>query len=108
MAAPLTSQRLGSTACPGCERSLAGQPTTEVEGAEPVRNRYGGFSDGRTRRTTRRWHTACLEEHEAANAAYRRQVVRDRAEVVRTIAEGAGWSAEAVEEAVAKTLAAGS
>ncbi|WP_028654860.1 hypothetical protein [Nocardioides sp. J54] len=107
MKAPLTAQRLGSRACPECERPFADHDETVlVEGEEPVRNRYGGFSDGRTRRTSRRWHVACLSGFEARNAAYRAQVEADRLALIRELGRAAGWSDELIEQAVAKAAAA--
>lgn len=103
MTTPLTTQRMGSRVCPGCERSLAdGRAVIECDGWEPVRNRYGGFSDGRTRPVVRRWHADCLTDFEAANDRLREQVRADRIAALRSIGEAAGWSSVQIEEAVAR------
>lgn len=106
MTAPLTAQRIGSRMCPGCEKSLTdGRAVVEVDGNEPVRNRYGGFSDGRTRPVVRRWHADCLTEFEAANERLREQVREDRRDMIRSLGEAAGWSSEQIEAAVAGVTA---
>jgi hypothetical protein len=107
MSAPLTTQRIGSRVCPGCEKQLAGHPgnLVDVEGTEPVRNRYGGFSDGRVRPVTRRWHEQCLLDFEAANQAYREQCAEDRREMIAAIGQAAGWSEDRIAAEVAKVTA---
>lgn len=103
MTTPLTTQRLGSRACPGCEKPLTdGRATTDTESAEPVRNRYGGFSDGRTRAVTRRWHADCLAEFEAANQRLREQVRADQIATVREIGRASGMSDAQIDAVIAK------
>lgn len=104
MSAPLTTAKLGSTRCVGCERLFTAtpdMPVTETEAQvenqgriDSIGQRHRGIG---THVVTRRWHTACLEEFEAGNAAYRAQVEADRDEMVRSICEAAGLDYETVK-----------
>jgi hypothetical protein len=101
MSAPLTTARLGSTHCVGCEQRLVeADDITVTEGTEPVRNRYGGFSDGRHRPVSRRWHTACLEDFDERQLALRAQVAEDRRNMVREMGRAAGMSEERIEQII--------
>jgi hypothetical protein len=100
---PLTTQRFGSRVCPGCEKPLDdGRTTVDTEAAEPVRNRYGGFSDCRTRQVIRRWHVDCLNEFEASNERLREQVRADQIATVREMGRAAGMSDAAIDALIEK------
>jgi hypothetical protein len=82
----LTRQRRGSVACRECGRTFATTPglgpIVEDEQNEPVRNRYGGFSDNRTARVTVRYHESCLAQVQRFIEEQRARSERDRAETI--------------------------
>jgi hypothetical protein len=93
VSAPAPRSAAGRTRCPRCEQRFTDtpdRPTTLIEGTEPSPARPG-YSAGRADQRHAveiRWHVDCLADFEAANAALRAQVERDRLAAVATIAAG--------------------
>lgn len=89
MSAPLTSAKLGSTRCVGCEKLFTKTPELEtVATVANVSDGYGTSPSGKTYRrlgrhdVTRLWHTTCLADFEASNEAYRQRVAADNQALV--------------------------
>lgn len=87
MTAPLTWKKLGSTRCVHCEKRFTETPDLRVIEREAT-DYTGGrkfYSANRPVQVMRRWHSECLKEFEAANAAYRWQVEADNLRVVEEL-----------------------
>lgn len=100
--APLTRSRLGSRDCPGCEHKVYdGTPVTVIEGPETIVVQRRGFGYRREVVTSRRWHTACLEDFKQQNDAYRAQVQQDRIDTARLIGRAAGMTEDQIDALIA-------
>lgn len=104
MSAPLTTAKLGSVRCVGCEKRFADTPDLPVTETEAqVENRGRIDSIGQLHRgigthaVTRLWHAACLAEFEARNEAYRAKVAADNEAMIRSLCDAAGLDYEAVK-----------
>lgn len=103
-APPLTTAKLGSTRCVGCEKLFAKTPDMPVVDTvanipntgrvDSTGSRHRGIG---THEVTRRWHESCLTDFEARNAAYRAQVEDDRWNMIRTLCEAQGLDFETVK-----------